>query len=440
MNKISRKITISLAMALASYSANAQISSDSPTGTFSPYSQFGLGQIIDPASGMNNGMGGVGIGMRDEKQVNFQNPASYSAIDSLTFIFDAGASAQFTNFTQDSKKINRASGSLDYVAAIFRVAKGVGVSFGYQPFTQVGYDYTESGYAKTNGEVDKSLYYSTNYHARHGGIQQFYLGAGWEPIKGISLGANISLLSGDITRDVTHTISNDYASSYTKEYSTHVKSYKADFGLQGQIPVNKTDKITIGATYSLGHKLGADQTLTMVDSKTGTVEYKAEDAFALPHMFGAGISFAHGRNWKVAADYSLQQWSKLEYPVLSETAGNRGFVMSSDYYLDRHHFAVGGEYCANDMGRKFMDRIRYRLGASYSTPYYKIGNSDGPKEISVSAGFGIPIVNGYNNRSVLNIAAQWVNTSAPGLIKENSFRIKIGFTFNERWFMKWKLE
>ena len=41
---------------------------------------------------------------------------------------------------------------------------------------------------------------------------------------------------------------------------------------------------------------------------------------------------------------------------------------------------------------------------------------------------------------MLNISGQWQQTSAPGLLKENTFRINIGFTFNERWFMKWKFE
>lgn len=58
----------------------------------------------------------------------------------------------------------------------------------------------------------------------------------------------------------------------------------------------------------------------------------------------------------------------------------------------------------------------------------------------MSAGFGIPIMNGYNNRSILNISGQWVRSEAKNFIKENTFRINIGLTFNERWFMKWKVE
>ena len=98
------------------------------------------------------------------------------------------------------------------------------------------------------------------------------------------------------------------------------------------------------------------------------------------------------------------------------------------------------EYCQNTEGRSFFSRIRYRLGAGYSTPYIKVGSKDGPSQLSVSAGVGIPIVNAYNNRSMLNVSAQWVRNDASGLIKENSFRINIGFTFNERWFAKWKFD
>ena len=61
-------------------------------------------------------------------------------------------------------------------------------------------------------------------------------------------------------------------------------------------------------------------------------------------------------------------------------------------------------------------------------------------EISASIGFGIPIIHAYNNRSMLNISGHWVRSAATGLLKENTFRINIGITFNERWFMKWKVD
>ena len=84
--------------------------------------------------------------------------------------------------------------------------------------------------------------------------------------------------------------------------------------------------------------------------------------------------------------------------------------------------------------------MRYRIGASYATPYYYINGQDGPKEISASIGVGIPVVNGYNNRSILNVSFQWAQQAANNYIKDNTYRINIGFTFNERWFAKWKVD
>lgn len=77
---------------------------------------------------------------------------------------------------------------------------------------------------------------------------------------------------------------------------------------------------------------------------------------------------------------------------------------------------------------------------SYVPSYQTINGVDGPKEVSASVGFGIPIINTYNNRSILNITASWINRSATNLIKENTFMFTLGLTFNERWFAKFKVE
>ena len=107
---------------------------------------------------------------------------------------------------------------------------------------------------------------------------------------------------------------------------------------------------------------------------------------------------------------------------------------------DRSRYTFGGEYCRKEDGRRFVDKVRYRFGASYATPYIKINGVDGPKEVSLSAGFGLPIINNYNNRSMLNISGQWTRRSATGMIRENEFRINIGLTFNEKWFQKFKVQ
>ena len=69
-----------------------------------------------------------------------------------------------------------------------------------------------------------------------------------------------------------------------------------------------------------------------------------------------------------------------------------------------------------------------------------LSSSKDEKENKESQDEEIDIVNSYNNRSLLNISGQWTQMSADHLIKENTFRINIGVTFNERWFMKWKFD
>ena len=59
-------------------------------GSNSSYSRFGLGLLNEQSQGFNRAMAGVAQGYQSGKQVNMLNPASYSAIDSLSFIFDVG--------------------------------------------------------------------------------------------------------------------------------------------------------------------------------------------------------------------------------------------------------------------------------------------------------------------------------------------------------------
>ena len=68
------------------------------SGTTSPSSQYGMGLIADEGTGFNRGMNGLGLGFHTHNQVNAGNPASYAALDSLSFIFDVGFSGQLTNF------------------------------------------------------------------------------------------------------------------------------------------------------------------------------------------------------------------------------------------------------------------------------------------------------------------------------------------------------
>lgn len=432
--KINKRVFLAYSAVALSICAMAQ------SGTNSPYSQYGLGAQSDQTAGFNRGMNGLGLGFREHNQVSFINPASYSSVDSITFIFDVGFSGQITNFKEENKKQNAKNADFEYAVASFRAAKNVGLSFGILPFTNVGYNYNSMGYISG----DRSNPYATTYSGS-GGLHEVYLGAGWQILKGLSIGANIGYLWGDINRYVSTTYSDSYAKTVAKVYGTNVTSYKLDFGAQYQFSFDKKNEMTIGATFSPGHNLGSKATCDVISASSlastpDTMPYSIKDALSVPMQFGIGLMWNHNNKLKMGVDYSMQKWGAESYPVYTEHNGSPTYALSDNYYKNRHKVTFGGEYCGDEYSRNFLKRIRFRAGVSYATPYYKINGQDGPSELSVSAGFGIPIVNSYNNRSVLNISGQWVKSSAKNFITENTFRINIGLTFNERWFMKWKVE
>ncbi len=414
------------------------LTASAQSGTNSPYSQYGLGVLSDQTSGFNRGMNGLGVGFREGNQVNFVNPASYSSIDSLTFIFDAGVSGQISNFNENGVKKNAKNADFEYVVAGFRLRKHVGVSFGILPFTNVGYNFSSTS---TLNE-DRTVLYSNTYSGS-GGIHQAYVGFGWEPFRRFSFGANVAYLWGNYERKVTNAYSESTAKTLDKVYHLSLNDYRLDFGAQYTLNLNKKNMVTVGVTYSPGHRLNADPEcliISSVSTSRDTTAFSVKDGVELPTMISAGLLFDHNNQLKLGVDYSLQKWGSTSFPVYGVENNTPVYKLSPDYFMDRHKITLGGEYCKGGMMRRFFDRLHYRAGVSYATPYVKINGQDGPRELSVSAGFGIPIMNGYNNRSFLNISGQWVRQSGKGMITENTFRINIGMTFNERWFKKWQVD
>lgn len=411
------------------------------SGTNSPYSQFGLGVLSEQSSGFNRGMNGLGLGFHEGNQVNYLNPASYARLDTLTFLFDAGISLQLTNFSEKGVKRNAKNANIEYVVAGFKAARRLGLSFGLIPFTNVGYQYS-AAQALTD-QPDATIL--TNTYTGTGGVRQAYLGIGWEPIKGLALGANMSYMWGDYDRRLINSYSDGSVNNLVHQYTMDIRSYKVDFGAQYTAKVSAKDYITLGLTFSPTHKIGGKPQLQeiLTNSQTNvsdTTSYGGDFDLNLPNFFGVGLMWNHNDKWKVGADYTLQQWSSVKFPSYEIVGGFSSFALRDNLLTDRHKFTLGGDFCPAPFSRNFFNRIHYRAGVSYATPYIKVYGNDGPTEMSASIGFGIPIINPYNNRSFLNVSAQWVHSTAKNYITENVFRINVGLTFNELWFKKWKLE
>lgn len=78
----------------------------------SPYSRFGIGDLMPNSSVYNMAMGGISYGVSSPFFVNTANPATYTSFDTLSFVFDIGAhTRQSKLITQDlSQTANFTSG------------------------------------------------------------------------------------------------------------------------------------------------------------------------------------------------------------------------------------------------------------------------------------------------------------------------------------------
>jgi hypothetical protein len=262
---------------------------------------------------------------------------------------------------------------------------------------------------------------NTQAYNGEGGIYQPFVGLGWQPFKGFSVGAMASYIYGDISHTISHNFSDANTTDNIKRYDINVKSYKLDLGAQYTTALKEKHNITFGAVYSLGHDLDADITLTELENSK-----KADYDLRIPHTIGVGTFYDYNNNWKVGLDYTLQTWSGASF-----TGGDNG--------INRSKISVGAEYYPNDMmSRNIFKKIHYRVGAYYAQPYTEVKGAEGCEEYGVSAGFSLPLL---NSRSLLHLSGQLIRMEpkTAGFISETYLRVNIGLTFNESWFMKLKL-
>lgn len=104
--------------------------------TSSPSSRFGYGELNDNLPGAYRAMGGVGIGMRSNKAINPAQPASYTACDSMTFMFDLAGSFLYTNYGDSYGQRNKMNGNLEYMTLQFPIwRKYIAFSAGITPYS-----------------------------------------------------------------------------------------------------------------------------------------------------------------------------------------------------------------------------------------------------------------------------------------------------------------
>jgi len=413
MQRTKNKVVVLVTVLITAVSATL-----AQNGTNSPYTRYGYGDLANRSFGAGRAMGGTGVGLRSSKQINPLNPASYSCIDSLTFMFDFGAMAQLSWFNDGVSSQSDLNGNVNYMAMQFPIYKRAAMSFGLLPYSHVGYSFGETKQAQ--GETYSEVYAGT------GGLNQIYAGVSidvWK--KRLSVGTNISYLFGEITHASTSTYSSTNATAVYSARQYNIGSAIFDLGVQYVHPLTKTERLVGGVTYSPQFNLSA----VTYESQTSTT-YATDTIrglrYNLPASYGFGISYVKDDKLLVAADVTYQQWKGVKI------AGREG------EFNDRIKVAAGAELIPNFYSRPYFNKVRYRAGAAYANSYVSL-NGKSYNELCATLGAGFPVTDA---RSYVNVSFEYVNLrpETKTMITEHYFRMTVSYTFNELWFFKRRLD
>lgn len=385
--------------------------------TSSPYSLFAVGKIENCGFGVNQAMGGTGIAFKSDNWLNNINPASYSGIDSMKFIFEVGLFGKYTNFKDSYGSDYKIDGNLRYLAIGMRFAKRWSGSVGIIPVSSVGYSINSSQ------PIEGLLLESYKTYSGNGGINRIYFGNSLKVTKNLSLGADLSYYFGKISQSETFA-SNDYFNSYEVNKSYYVNSIHFEYGLQYSFQPRNL-QYTLGLTFGKQKTLNETNKASLIVS-SDTIELENEKAdFYIPMKYGIGLAIVNGKRFKAGIDYELNDWSVIKFSnSMIDTKKSERFSFGIEYLPQKGH---------RDAGLKL---IRYRLGAGY-TKSYLIINSTPINSKSVSLGFGIPI---RHEMSMINLAFEYgeEGTLKNRLIRERYFMAHFNITLRDEWFAKRK--
>ncbi|MDX1283397.1 MAG: hypothetical protein R3182_00220 [Draconibacterium sp.] len=398
--------------------------------TTSPYSRYGLGDLQSYSFGRTNAMGGATLASRYGLQINSANPASYTSIDSLNFLFEFGLEGKFASYQTDISSMNSNDVNFKYLAMSFQISNWMATSIGLTPYSDVGYLVEVNNEIENVGDV-RTLYYGT------GTISDAYLGLAFEPIKNVSFGFNLNYLFGTLNRNTEVSFANSGFYEVQRYSKLRMSDFGLDFGIQATLPLKNDKQITFAAVFENKPKYTSynsdiiQKNLTFsqaLDQDTLFFEDEAKGKIQLPNTLGLGLSFVKKDVYEVNIDYYTQGWSDASF-----------FGEKSEFLTDLNKFAVGAEWIPDKNSiRSFVNRLAYRAGIRYEQTYHAM-YSQQIKDFGISFGVGIPV---YRSSSSINVGAEFGRrgTKKHNLVLENYAKVNLSVNLHDLWFIKRRID
>lgn len=434
-----------IALVLVSVSAIGQ------TGTSSPYSIGGLGELKPQSFAQHQALGGASISLQDNNSFSLINPASYTNLEFT--VFDAGARMTLGQLSTESLEANTRSGNFNYFAMAFpfETKRKMALSFGTNQYSDVGYEIIN----RVN--TDTPSYY--NLFSGSGGINRVYLGYGVEVAKNLNFGINFNYNFGSIQSAKAKIYPNsDNRFSHTDEDYMSYRGIDIDLGMQYSVYQNvqsKTNdahriKHTLGAAFNTGASLRgtgyrysetffgrayeANRTLPI---DTVLFDDNVKDTATKPVGISVGYTVSNGDKWALSLEMQQNKWSG----VTDRESGNN--------FFDNTRYSVGFSIRPNtdySTTGNYLKKVAYRIGGRYENLYYNFNNTQ-LNEIGISFGLGLPVVKSVRLEeekvavvNMINITAEYMTrgTTQNGLIQEDYINITLGLNLNDKWFTKRK--
>lgn len=414
----------------AAFSAHGQA-----TGTYTPYSIYGVGDLAQPGTAWNKTMGGVGVGVRNNRYLNLLNPAAVTARDSLAFMTDFSLYGDNKIFKQGNITSASNTFNINDLAMSFPLWHGTAMMVGIQPFSDTGFgysfNYTDPDLIGRTGNIT----YSAN---GNGSIYKGFVAAGARIGKRLSVGAQWNYYFGKIEKTYYTTFNDASYNSIRNGSVVRLTGSNFKFGVQYEQPLGTALVLGIGATYTTAANLGGTAENSRFSAGTAasdTLYFKsdrlgADSKVQLAGEIGVGLSLKDNGRWMFAADYTRSDWTACGLD------GNRAFTASKSFSSTvAEAYRVGFELIPNRNDiRYYLNHVAYRVGAYHKKEYYLL---DGNRVTStgITLGVTLPIVNNYNGLT-LGVDFGQRGAVSDKMVRERYINFSIGFNLFDIWFRK----
>ena len=431
----------------------------------SPYSRYGMGDLVNTQNIVNKGMGGIGAAYSDYGivgapfSINLLNPASLGNLSHTknfsNTIFDIGSEVDIRTLksTTNTNKFKSTNPTISYLQVGFPLStpkmerKGTcwGMAFGLKPVTKINYKIDQSSRI-TNIDSAYTIYEG------NGGINQVNISTGIKKIgKGkskneFSIGISSGYTFGNKDYSSRLSLINDTVSYYKSNADVNSKfgGVFLNAGFQYEIHLNKAGTLRLGGYANFQQKLKAKQNtinetygydasggIYVIDSVAYTNDVPG--TLVLPLTYGGGFTFqSNNKHWLFGADYECSNWSQYS------------FYNSTENVQDIWTIKTGIEYYpakANTPVTNYWNYLKYRTGFYYGPDYIKLASTR--NMYAFTAGASLPLttpryVQSRGEYVALNtsfeIGARGNKSSQS--FRENFTRFNIGISMNARWFQK----